>query len=345
MLKKLFLPAAASAALALSASCGETIVEPGKNPGNAAGSDTVTVSDTLAVSDTLTVSDTLAISDTIVVSDTVIVVDTLWVLDTVIVKDTVFNDPDLSGVSVTGLVHMDPDMINVTSIKALLRWNMIEGADYYRVFVKSSVDDSLYIAVDGFVDTAGYFYFERGQYTYNYIGNNVFTFAVQAVNSRSRSKLATVDVSAYLTLDYQYNRYKVPNDSVAVFSGYDSTASYVKERLRLLQRTNFSESDTAAILWVSFSEPVNTHRIRTKFEPEIPRLYMDETWSEDRTMLLLELIVLPGPAITERVNTIYTISGLRSQSGNDFIIGYDVNGERIIKNTLDFRFDVNPRGQ
>jgi hypothetical protein len=119
----------------------------------------------------------------------------------------------------------------------------------------------------------------------------------------------------------------------------------ISEKLRYLHWNNLSGPDTVASLDVHFIEPVGTYHVRTKFEPDVPRLYMEERWSDDFTELILTLIVLPGQMITDSVNTIYTISGLRSHSGNDFIIGYDVNGERIIKNTLDFRFTVPRRGQ
>jgi hypothetical protein len=223
---------------------------------------------------------------------------------------------------------------------------MMEGADYYKIFTKKSTDSEFKPAVDYFIDTTGYFYFERisyySSYYYESIKNNVFTIAVQAANSRSQSKLATVEVSAKLT---QQNQIKAPNDSVCIFDPHAlslSSGVTLKNFMNVLLKRDSPRPDTVANHHIYFSEPINTNGVRFKFEPEIPRLYISCEWDNSRTTLVLFLIVLPGYAITEDINTIFTISGIRSESGKDFIIGYTINGERIIKNTMDFRFATDP---
>jgi hypothetical protein len=56
------------------------------------------------------------------------------------------------------------------------------------------------------------------------------------------------------------------------------------------------------------------------------------------------LEILPGYGILEDVNTVYTISGIKTDEGKVLIIEYNINGESVIKNTVDFRFIAAPPG-
>ena len=227
------------------------------------------------------------------------------------------------------------------STDAKLYWNKVSGAASYDVYVKLDGTNNYKIAEADVEDTFTVVDINDAQA----IEGKTSVFVVQAKNARSKSTLngaAELEVFSRPTVDGNItNLTKVNSDNE-----YNISISNFEEDLYdALMGTALVEN--LGTITIKFTESMDKSSLSATvgtFSPKNARTDRISVgrakWSNDDKELELKIEVTAGTAATASnavVNSLFSISGLKSKNGKAFFVEYS-GSTKAVKSSLDIRF-------
>lgn len=273
-------------------------------------------------------------------------------------RDVLVANADLSAIKVSGLVDSTATTIDTSSGSVRIRWNSVEDADGYRVYIKDG-NDNYRLAAETLAhdDTVTGINLRDKNGVLMKIGFKELRFIVQAYNSTSQTSLeGLADGTNVLVVKAKPTiadmSLRAVSDSVVNF-GY-----YSENEIKSFLETALVNADAAELASFSivFTEPMEnatgggtiTIPSSSNWHNSIrSRVELTYTWSDDGKTMTLILKVNAGDIVTPRNHGSTVISipatGLRPENGGaarPFEIKYSPTSkaeERVTKPTLDFR--------
>jgi hypothetical protein len=229
---------------------------------------------------------------------------------------------DLSNEKIKVEMLQKADAIDYDAQRVDLRWDIVEGADGYRIYRKVNEEGYKPIAtvLTSDMGSAKRIYKDGVELNENgdYINGDKVSFIVQAYNRSSQSKL---DISDAQRLDVSDVVKPELTSDLGIFSDWVENGSVIKY---LYTNPNKDEDMQINERCLEFSEPMDMPELLEEKEGDWTsgRLLIKHSWKWWSNSLCLTLYVKAGDALSDAVfSADYKLDWLKDKAGNELVDG------------------------